>query len=70
LIVSHGPEHSNDTYKTRKARQLRIPVVSSSYVEKCIENHQLLDVDDFIVYGETKKSKFIKGKVEGLLAFK
>ncbi|XP_078486289.1 protein mono-ADP-ribosyltransferase PARP4 [Ciona intestinalis] len=55
---------NTDSYKTRRALKLGIPVVSSSYIDACIHENTLLDTDDYALGGATKSKSFKKGKIK------
>lgn len=52
-----------DSYKCRQALKLGIPVVSTNFIS---DSHEAdVDIDKYVVVGETRRSKFDSGKIVG-----
>ncbi|CAK8671220.1 unnamed protein product [Clavelina lepadiformis] len=64
VVVPHSKGIRVDTYKTRKAQQLEIPVVSQDFVFDCVERNCIVDTDQYCAAGLTKTDKFSKGKIQ------
>ena len=57
---------STDSYKCRTALKYNIPVVSAAFIEACSDAGRLVEPDDFLVAGRTKKKDFQSGKIAGM----
>ena len=51
------------SYKTKTAIRYGIPVVSVNFINACMEHGKLVDVDQFLVFGESASSQFKSGKI-------
>ena len=56
-----------ESYKCRQARKLSIPIISSEYVTKCVEEERLLTIKGFLMEKSVTSQKFEKGKIAGKL---
>ncbi|XP_038059035.1 uncharacterized protein LOC119730290 isoform X2 [Patiria miniata] len=62
LVASNGPKTA-DSYKGRTAQKQGVPIVSVSFIERCVEEGKLLDHDDFLLVGKTTSMQFSSGKI-------
>ena len=62
-------EKAQDSYKSRMAQKWGIPVVSMEFVNQCLVEGKLLEVDPFIVVGKTAAQEFSSGKIIGVFAY-
>ena len=58
-------EKAQDSYKSRMAQKWGIPVVSVDFIDRCVEDNCLLEVDPFVVVGKTAAKEFSTGKIVG-----
>ncbi len=59
-------EKAQDSYKSRMAQKWGAPVVTTEFINKCIEKGVLLDTDPFMVVGNTADKEFSTGKIIGV----
>ena len=62
-------EKAQDSYKSHMAQKWGIPVVSMEFVNQCLVEGKLLEVDSFIVVGKTAAQEFSSGKIIGVFAY-
>lgn len=51
------------------AQKWCIPVVSTSFIEACVDAGKLVQADDFVVAGKTASQELSSGKIVGKLLF-
>ena len=54
-----------DSYRIRKAQDLRIPVLKPAFVFDSVAASSFLDVEQYICGNSERNDKFKKGKIEG-----
>ena len=60
-------EKAQDSYKSRMAQKLGIPVVSADFIQKCVECGKLVEADPYVVVGKTAAKEFDTGKIIGMI---
>lgn len=65
FLVVDQDQDVNDSYKGRNAQKLAIPIVSTIFIQSCIENNKVLNYQDFTVTDKPSSELFAKGKIIG-----
>ena len=68
-MVCNDAEKADISYKVKMAAKYSIPVVSMTYIEKCVEEGRLLNTDDYLLVGKTKSQELGSGKISGLYRY-
>jgi len=71
VIAPDSDKEIYESYRVRKAQDLKILVVKESFVLDCFAENSFLDVEHYqYAYNidtSERKNKFTKGKVEGII---
>ena len=58
FILSNNLTHTKDSYRGITAKKLGIPIVDLSYLNNCINEKSLLELDKYLVLSDTEKLEF------------
>ncbi|CAI8041057.1 Protein mono-ADP-ribosyltransferase PARP4 [Geodia barretti] len=64
-LVVNSPEKARDSYKSRMAQKWGIPVVSMSFIDKCVEEGKLLESDTLWWLGRQLQSSSVQARLSG-----
>ena len=64
-MVCNDAEKADISYKVKMATKYSIPVVSMTYIEKCVAEGRQLNTDDYLLVGKTKSQELGTGKISG-----
>ena len=65
--MCNDAEKADISYKVKMASKYGIPIISMTYIDKCVEAGILLNTDDYIMVGKTKAQELGSGKISGLV---
>ena len=65
--MCNDAEKADISYKVKMASKYGIPIISMTYIDKCVETGELLNTDDYIMVGKTKAQELGSGKITGLV---